>query len=591
MTNEAIKEKSALGVFISYYRRHIGLFILDMVCALGMALVDLAFPLATKYSLENLLPDDLYVIFFSLMGAILALYIIRGCLQYIVTYWGHTMGIRIEADIRRDLFAHLQRLSFSFYDKNRTGNLMSRVTGDLFEITELAHHGPEDVFISSVTLIGALIIILRIEWRLAVIVFAVVPFLVMFTIIQRKKMMKASKRVQERLATINGSLESAISGMKTAKAFSNEEVEKRKFAVSNDSFKLSKTERYKAMAFYQSSLEFFLSVMTVLSITVGGFFIMKGELNYIDLITFNLYIAAFMSPIKRLASFVEQYLVGMAGFSRFVEIMKVDPEITDKAGAMDMEKAKGEIELKDVSFSYGGNRNVLEHVSIKISAGEMLAVVGPSGGGKTTLCSLIPRFYDVESGAVLVDGYDVRAVTQSSLRSNIGIVSQDVFLFADTVIENIRYGREDASFEEVAEAARRAEIYDDITQMPQGFDTYVGERGMLLSGGQKQRVSIARIFLKNPPILILDEATSALDSITESRIQNSFDELSKGRTTIVIAHRLSTVRNADKIIVIDDEGISEQGTHEELLSSGGKYEELYRAQMCGYTDLDERNSI
>ena len=571
-------QRSHVSIFLSYYKPHLHLFLLDMACALGIALIDLAFPYLSRLSMQELLPQNLFGAFFGVMGCLLAAYLLRAGMYYIVTYLGHMMGVLIEADIRRDLFGHMQNLSFSFYDKNRTGQLMSRATTDLFEITELAHHGPEDLFISVITLGGAFCLMLTIQWKLALIVFAVVPLFVLFTIFQRRRMMKASVQVKQNMAGINGQLESSISGMRTAKAFANEEQENRKFQQSNNQFKGAKRDYYKAMATYMAGLEFALPAMNVLTITAGGWFILQGEMNYIDLITFALYISTFLTPVRKLAAFVEQFLNGMAGFKRFVELMRVEPAVQDAPDAVDMDTAKGDILVDDVSFSYEDGETVLDHVSIHIPQGETVAVVGPSGGGKSTLCQLIPRFYDVTGGRILVDGTDVRHLTQQSLRQNIGIVQQDVFLFAGTIYDNIRYGKPDATQEEIMEAAKRAEIYDDIMAMPDGFQTYVGERGVMLSGGQKQRVSIARIFLKNPPILILDEATSALDSVTEARIQSAFDELAKGRTTLISAHRLSTIRNAHRIIVVDNNRIVEEGTHQELLQSGGEYAQLYNAQ-------------
>ena len=571
-------QRSHVSIFLSYYKPHLHLFLLDMACALGIALIDLAFPYLSRLSMQELLPQNLFGAFFGVMGCLLAAYLLRAGMYYIVTYLGHMMGVLSEADIRRDLFGHMQNLSFSFYDKNRTGQLMSRATTDLFEITELAHHGPEDLFISVITLGGAFCLMLTIQWKLALIVFAVVPLFVIFTIFQRRRMMKASVQVKQNMAGINGQLESSISGMRTAKAFANEEQENRKFQQSNNQFKGAKRDYYKAMATYMAGLEFALPAMNVLTITAGGWFILQGEMNYIDLITFALYISTFLTPVRKLAAFVEQFLNGMAGFKRFVELMRVEPAVQDAPDAVDMDTARGDILVDDVSFSYEDGETVLDHVSIHIPQGETVAVVGPSGGGKSTLCQLIPRFYDVTGGRILVDGMDVRHLTQQSLRQNIGIVQQDVFLFAGTIYDNIRYGKPDATQEEIMEAAKRAEIYDDIMAMPDGFQTYVGERGVMLSGGQKQRVSIARIFLKNPPILILDEATSALDSVTEARIQSAFDELAKGRTTLIIAHRLSTIRNAHRIIVVDDNRIVEEGTHQELLQSGGEYAQLYNAQ-------------
>ena len=571
-------QRGYLSIFFSYYKPHLNLFILDMVCAVCIALVDLVFPYTSRRALNELLPQTKFGAFFAVMGILLAAYALRAAMQYIVTYKGHMMGVRIEADIRRDLFSHMQNLSFSFYDKNRTGQLMSRATTDLFEITELAHHGPEDLLISVITLVGALCLMLTIQWKLALVVFAVVPVFAVFTIVQRRRMVGASVEVKQTMAGINGQLESSISGMRTAKAFANEDAEREKFRTSNEEFKGAKRGYYKAMATYNAGLEFALPVMNVLTIAVGGLLIMRGEMDLVDLITFSLYISTFLTPVRKLAAFVEQYLNGMAGFKRFVELMRCEPAIQDAPDAKVMGAAKGDILVDNVSFHYEGGGDVLEHVSIHIPQGETVAVVGPSGGGKSTLCQLIPRFYDVTEGRVLIDGQDVRTVTQHSLRQNIGIVQQDVFLFAGTILENIRYGRPDATEAEVVEAARRAEIYDDIMAMPNGFDTYVGERGVMLSGGQKQRVSIARIFLKNPPILILDEATSALDSVTEAHIQAAFDELAKGRTTLIIAHRLSTIRNAHRIIVVDHNRIVEEGTHEQLLASGGEYAGLYNAQ-------------
>ncbi len=571
-------QKRYVPLFASYYRPHLKLFVLDMTFALGISLVDLLFPYVSRLSMQTLLPEKLFTTFFVVMAVMLAAYVLRALMQYVVTYFGHLMGVNIEADMRRDLFQHMQDLSFSFYDKNRTGQLMSRVTNDLFEITELAHHGPEDVFISLVTLVGAFIVMATIQWKLAVVVFAVVPIFVLFTFVERKWMVRVSMQVKQNVAGINEQLETAISGMRTAKAFANEEEEDKKFRQSNDRYRGAKRGYFKALGVYNAGLEFALPVMNVLTIAVGGFLIMRGEMDYIDLITFALYISTFLSPVRKLAAFVEQLLNGMAGFKRFVEIMRTEPEVQDLPDAENMETAEGYIDVNNVSFSYNGETEVLKNVTLHIRPGETVAVVGPSGGGKTTLCQLISRFYDVTDGCILVDGRDVRSVTQRSLRQNIGMVQQDVFLFADTIMENIRYGRLDATDEEVIEAAKKAEIYQDIMEMPDQFQTNVGERGVMLSGGQKQRVSIARVFLKNPPILILDEATSALDSITEARIQTALNQLARGRTTIMIAHRLSTIRSAERILVVDDNHIVEEGTHERLMASGGEYSRLYHAQ-------------
>ena len=568
-----------LGIFASYYKPHWKLFALDMVCALCICLVDLAFPVASRFAMQTLLPQQAFRAFFAVMAVLAGAYVLKGFFYFIITYWGHLLGVRMEADIRRDLFAHMQELSFSFYDKNRTGQLMSRVTGDLFEITELAHHGPEDLFISSVTILGAFCIMLTIQWQLALIVFAVIPLFVLFTALSRKKMMRASTDVKVKLAGINGEVESSISGMRTAKAFANEAAEKAKFDAANDQFRGAKRGYYKAMAFYQSGMEFFMGILSVLVIAFGGFLIMKGNMDFIDLTTFTLYVTTFITPVRKLSAFVEQFMQGMAGFKRFVELMGVEPSIKDAPAAKDLADVKGDILVDDVTFRYEPDSPpVLEHVTLHVRPGETVAVVGPSGGGKSTLCQLIPRFYDVTQGRILVDGQDVRGLKQRSLREHIGIVQQDVFLFAGTIFDNIRYGRPDATEAEVVEAARRAELYDDILDMPDGFQTQVGERGVMLSGGQKQRVSIARIFLKNPPILILDEATSALDTVTEARIQSAFDALAEGRTTLIIAHRLSTIRSADRILVIDGCGIAEEGTHDQLMALGGEYARLYALQ-------------
>lgn len=580
MTTKDFREKSRLSLFASYYKPHRKIFFMDMACALGISLVDLAFPYVSKLAMQELLPQNLFLTFFAVMGVLLGAYVLRSVLNYIVIYWGHLLGVRIEADIRSALFAHMQTLSFSFYDKNRTGHLMSRVTGDLFEITELAHHGPEDLFISLVTLVGAFFVMLTIQWQLALIVFSVIPLLLIFTVIQRKRLMDTSIEVKKKLAGINGELESSISGMRTAKAFANEQAEIDKFSTSNTRFKESKRGYYRAMATYFTGLEFAMGIMPVLVIAAGGILIMQGKLGYVELITFSLYVTTFISPIRKLSNFTELFMQGMAGFHRFVELMGVEPDIQDAPDAQELAQVQGDIRVEDVSFSYGEGQTVLSHVSIHVPAGETVAVVGPSGGGKSTLCQLIPRFYDVTDGAILLDGKNVRTLTQKSLRENIGVVQQEVFLFAGTIYDNIRYGKPTATDEEIVAAAKKAEIYEDILEMPGGFQTNVGERGTLLSGGQKQRVSIARIFLKNPPILILDEATSALDSVTEQKIQSAFDALARGRTTLIIAHRLSTIRSAGRILVVNDSRIVEEGTHEALLAKEGEYAALHKAQQA-----------
>ena len=578
MQAKDFQKRSLLKIFLSYFKPHFRLFSLDMSCAFLVCLIDLAFPMVTRTALYQLLPDKRYETFFLLMGVMVLWYILRSFLQFVIAYWGHTFGIRVEADIRRDLFSHLQSLSFSFYDNNRTGQLMSRLTTDLFEITELAHHGPEDLFTSIFTVIGAMIIMFTVQWKLALVVCLMFPICLSVVIVRRQRMSKVSKMVKQRTAGINADIESSLSGFRTSKAFANEDAEYEKFSHSNERFKTSKREFHWEMGIFHASMEFFTSILHVVVISVGGYLIMKDQMDYRDIITFSLYIASFVNPIRKMATLSEMLANGFAGLNRFTEIMRTEPSIQDAPDAEVLETVRGNIRLEHVDFAYKEELPVLRDVNLDIHAGETIAVVGPSGGGKTTLCQLIPRFYETTGGTITIDGKNIRSVTQRSLRANIGIVQQDVFLFADTVLENIRYGRPDATKAEVIEAAKRAEIYDDIMEMPEGFDTYVGERGILLSGGQKQRISIARIFLKNPPVLILDEATSALDSITESKIQKAFDALAKGRTTLIIAHRLSTIHAANRVIVIADGEIREQGSREELLERNGVFAQLYRTQ-------------
>ncbi len=569
-----------LRAFFTYYRPVWKLFALDMACALVIALVDLAFPMVTRQALNAYLPTKMYGAFFTIMGAMAVGYLLRTAMQYVVAYFGHDMGVRMEAAMRRDIFQQLQRLSFRFYDKNRTGRLMSRVTNDLFDITELAHHGPEDLFISVVTLIGSFIYLFSAQWKLALTLLCMVPLITLFTIAQRARMRNASTQVKERMAGINADLESSISGARTAKAFANEKYEVRKFDEGNQRFRGAKGAFYKAMAFFHSGTELLLSLMNLIVLLVGGLLIMSDSMNVADLLAFYLFVGAIQSPIRRLTGFVEQYLVGMAGFNRFMEIMDEQPDIQDAPDAVTLNPIEGVIDFNHVTFAYDeGGKSVLADVNLHIPSGRTLALVGPSGGGKTTLCQLIPRFYDIREGSITLDGVDIRQLKLDCLRGQVGIVQQDVFLFAGSILDNIRYGRVDATMEEVVEAAKRAEIHEDIIAMPEGYDTVVGERGVLLSGGQKQRVSIARIFLKNPRILILDEATSALDTTTELRIQRAFDRLAEGRTTLVIAHRLSTIKNADEIVVIGEAGILEQGTHTQLLAQGGTYATLHNVQF------------
>ena len=549
-----------------------------MCCALFVAAVDLSFPLVSRYAMYELIPGGLYKTLFTVMAIVVVAYLLRSLGYFIMTYWGHTFGVKVEADIRADLFHHLQELDFAFYDHNRTGTLMNRLTGDLFEITELSHHGPEDVVIASLTILGALFFMFRFNVKLALVVSILIPIFVIIVVLTRRNWVAASVNVKQKMAEINSQAESSISGIKTSKAFANEEVDNARFESSNDRFRTAKSDYYKAMGAFMASQEFFMCIMPVVVIAYGSKLIMDGELTYVDLITFTLFVSSFITPIRKLANFAEIFTSGTAGLRRFMEIMETEPKVKDKPDAKPLMVEEGRIDIDDISFSYQERREVIHDMDLHIKPGETVAVVGHSGGGKTTLCQLIPRFYDVTSGSIKIDGQDIRDATKNSIASNIGIVQQDVFVFADTIYNNIAYGRPGASFDEVVEAAKKAKIYDDIMAMPDGFDTYVGERGTMLSGGQKQRVSIARIFLKNPKILILDEATSALDTITEQEIQRSFDELAVGRTSIVIAHRLATVQNADRIILIEGGRIIEEGSHEELMNLDGGYAKLFNTQ-------------
>ena len=569
-----------LKKFTSYYKPYLGLFIMDLICALLVAAVDLIYPILSNYALKTLIPQNQIHAFMWLMVILTAAYLLRGFLQFVIAYWGHLLGVYMETDMRRELFGHLQKLSFRFYDKHRTGELMSRVVSDLFEVVELAHHGPEDLFISCITLVGSLIVMFTLQWKLALVITLLVPVLIVFTILRRKQMGASSRKVKEKVAVINSNIESSISGVRTAKAFTNEAYEMQKFADGCAAHRQARRGFYKQMGIFHAGTEVITNIINLAVIAAGGIIIFSDGMDHVDLLTFIMYVSSFLGPVRKLAFFAEQYTTGMAGFIRFQELMAIDPDITDAEGAVALECKGGHIEIEDVTFSYDAGVDVLEHVSLDIPAGQTLALVGPSGGGKTTLCHLIPRFYETEAGTITIDGQDIKKVTLRTLREQVGIVQQDVMIFAGTVMENIRYGRLDATDEEVMEAAKKAEIHDAIMEMPDGYNTYVGERGIILSGGQKQRVSIARIFLKNPPILLLDEATSALDTVTEAHIQAALEKLSKGRTTLVIAHRLSTIRNAHRIAYIDSEGIREQGTHAELLAKGGYYAKLHEATLA-----------
>ena len=541
-----------------------------------MALIDLAFPLVARSAMNQLLPARQFDTFFMVMIIVAAAFVVRAGMNYIITYWGHMFGVRVEADLRDDLFRHMQSLDFKFFDSNRTGQLMNRMTGDLFEITELSHHGPEDLFVAFVTIVGAICIMFTVQWQLALVILIIIPIFLAVVMLCRKNMVTTSRNVKITMSEINGEIESGLSGIRTSKAFANEEADYRKFAQANEKFKTAKCASYSAFGKFNSSLEYFMCIMPVVIMAFGGWLIMKDNMNYVDLVTFYLYISTFINPIRKLGNFTEIFMNGYAGLTRFIDLMRLQPEVQEPENPVKPDTVRGRISIENVCFTYDDKTSVLDNINLEISEGETVAIVGPSGGGKSTLCQLIPRFYDADAGSVKLDGTDVRSISREALRKNIGIVQQDVFLFPGTVMDNIRYGRPEATDEEVFEAARKAEIYEDIMNMPDKFDSYVGERGVLLSGGQKQRISIARIFLKNPPVLILDEATSALDTVTETRIQKAFDKLAEGRTTVIIAHRLSTIRGADRIILIDDGRIKEEGTHEQLMAAGGQYAQLYR---------------
>ncbi len=578
--------KGTFSFFISYFKPHLPVFFADLACALFVACVDVLFPLVSRYTLNNVIPgfdtdpQSTVRTFIAIILCCLGFYLLRTAAYWFITYFGHVFGVAIEKDMRRDIFAHIQAQSFSFFDKNRTGKIMSRATTDLFEISELAHHGPEDLLISVLTLTGAFFVMFSIRWQLAVIVFVSLPLMIIITSLSRGMLMRTSKNVKGKTADINTAMESSISGARVTKVFTNEKFEESKFSKSNEAFFDSKKHYYKAMATFHAEMEFVTHILGVVILGSGGWFILKGEMTLGDLVAANMFVAAFLQPIRRLTNFIEQFSTGMAGFVRFAEVMHTHEEIYEKPDAIEIKDVRGDIEFKDVSFEYGNGVNVIENLSFVVPAGKTIALVGPSGGGKTSICHLLPRFYDFQKGSITLDGIDIRDLTIESLRRQIGFVQQDVFLFAGTIKENIAYGKSDASDEEIILAAKRAEIYDDIMKMPDGFDSVVGERGIKLSGGQKQRVSIARVFLKNPPILVLDEATSALDSVTEQKIQGAFDELSKGRTSFVIAHRLSTIKNADLIAVVDDHKIVEIGTHDDLMrNTDGEYYKLRTAQV------------
>lgn len=570
--------------FVSYYKPYCFLFYMDLFCALVVSVIDLSFPLILKTLVEGLFrrdAEDIFRVIGYIGVALLVMYVVRYFAQYFITSWGHIMGARMESDMRRDLFAHLQKLSFSYYDKNNTGEMMSRIVADLFDISELAHHGPENIFMSVLKLAGSFIILLMLNVKLTLVLFIVTAFMIVFSFYQNKKMRAIYLENRRKIADVNSRVQDSLSGIRVVKLFANEGFENERFEKSNHRFLESKNNSYHAMGGYMAGNSFFQGLFYTIIIVFGGILIAKGELPAANLALYALYVNIYMNPIQLLLNFTEQFQKGYAGFRRFMEILDTPPEIVDAPDAAPLEDVEGHIEYRDVSFSYEGTVNVLENINVKIEAGKTMALVGPSGGGKTTFCMLLSRSYDVVGGSVLVDGKDIRSLTLGSLRSAIGVVQQDVYIFSGSLKDNIAYGRLDATDDEIVEAAKNANIHDFIMSLQDGYHTYVGERGVRLSGGQKQRISIARVFLKNPKILILDEATSALDNESERRIQESLERLSRNRTTIVIAHRLSTIRKADEIIVITDEGILERGKHAELLKSGGLYARYYNMQFEG----------
>lgn len=571
-----------LKKFISYYKPYLNLFILDLSCAFLIASVDLTFPLITRQFINDIIPNGKLRIFYLFIMALLVLAVIRAVLNYVIDYWGHMVGTRMERDMRRDLFEHLQTLSFDYFDNVKTGHIMSRMINDLREISELSHHGPEDLFLSLVMLIGSFIILIMIEWRLTLIIYGFLPLLIWYAILKRKKMSSAFRSVRKRIANVNAQLENSISGIRVAKSFTNEEYEIEKFNEGNREFNDSREFAYKVMAEFFVGIFFLSNILNIIALSVGGFFVYRGYINIGDLVAYLLYINFFLQPIRKLTNFTQQFQDGMTGFERFVEIMKVKPSIVDKENAVTLKEIKGKIEFKNVTFKYSENKLVLSNINLTIMPGETMALVGPSGGGKTTLCQLIPRFYEVNGGEILVDAMNIKDIKIKSLRENIGLVQQDIFLFTGSIKENILYGKPNSEDEEVVKAAKSANIHDFIMSLPERYDSYIGEKGIKLSGGQKQRISLARAFLKNPAILILDEATSALDSEAEIIIQQALEKLTVGRTVLVIAHRLSTIKNANQIVVLTDQGIKEKGNHSELIVKNGLYTKLYNAQFRGF---------
>ena len=566
--------------FASYYIPHRRLFILDMFCALLVAIFDLIFPMVSRNIVNVIIPEGRMDLLIRWTIIMIIMFVFRYIAYYIVSYWGHVLGVYIEHDMRRDLFSHLQTLPFEYYDNTKTGHIMSRLVNDLRDITELAHHGPEDLFISITMLVGSFILLMRIEWRLTLIIFSFIPLMIWFAMSKRKKMENSFREVRRRIANINAQLENSISGIRVAKSFTNEDYEIEKFAEGNYQFKEARKASYRIMAEFIAGIGLTTNILNLLVISAGGYFIYRNYIDIGDLVAYMLYVNFFMQPIRRLSDFMQQYQDGMTGFERFIEVLEIEPSIVDKEDAVELRDIEGNIRFEGVSFSYADEKStVLSDLNLEIRQGKTVAIVGPSGAGKTTLCHLIPRFYEIDDGRILIDGININDIKLQSLRQNIGLVQQDVFLFTGTIMDNISYGDPIKTEEEIIEAAKKARIHDFILTLPNGYETYIGEKGVMLSGGQKQRISIARLFLKNPPILILDEATSALDNETEILIQSSLAELAEGRTTLIIAHRLSTIKNADEILVLTNEGIAERGSHEKLLDKDSIYANLYRSQF------------
>lgn len=564
--------------FLHYYKPHKKLFIMDMCASLLISLIGIIYPIVTREMLNNLIPEEKYKMIVAFGALLLGLYFVRMMLDYFVQYQGHVMGVKMQAQMRSDMFKKLQTLPYSFYDANETGKIMSRMTNDLMNVSELAHHGPENLIICSISIIISFVYLSIINIYLTLIIFLCVPLLICISLALKKKMRKAFSESRKAVAVINAALESSISGIRVTKAFTNSEKEQEKFEVGNRQFVAARKSAYNAMGQFLSTTSFITNVFNVVVLIAGGLFLYNGIIGFGDYSAFIISVNLFITPLITLINFMEQYQDGITGFERFLEIMDAEPE-KDAESAKDIGKVSGHIRFENVSYSYGAGENVLKNVSMDIPTGETFALVGPSGGGKTTICHLIPHFYDVTQGKIFIDDTEIHDITLDSLRKNIGIVQQDIYLFNASIKENILYGRLDATDQEVIEAAKRANIHDYIMSMEDGYDTQIGERGVRLSGGQKQRLSIARVFLKNPPILILDEATSALDNTTEILIQKSLDELCKGRTTIVVAHRLSTIKNADEIAVISDGSITERGSHDELIKLNGEYAKLYSEQF------------